>query len=148
MKILNNALYPIFILLLFISCKEPKSYEKFILNKDKTDLGTYEFCLDMSDSTRIYDLYLYTGIDEPGKNTQIPLYITWISPSGLKYAENVCFPMIAESRTFFSWTGKSPYRTSIVPKEYGRWYLSITAPEESEDFKLLGMGIVLEYKEK
>ncbi len=134
------------LLCMALSCKEPSSVECFVKAGDKDDLGRYAFSFDMTDSTCVYDLSLYTRIGcRPGEfeaNPDMSLVLRYISPSGRNFEENYCIPRDSYSaREYFSADYNLAYRQGVVPAEYGRWQLYITVSEEDSITGLSGMGL-------
>ena len=135
----------------FASCSRPSSTERFILADDAVD-GKYSFTLDMADSLVSYDIWLYTRIDSRRTSMSIleniPVSLTWTSPSGDYYGEKVFFPASGfegKGMSFFSRQIKTLYRSDVVPRERGEWTLDVEAGEGINGFR--GMGVILERKE-
>ena len=135
--------------LILVACVRSPSTERFILSEDSTD-GVYSFPLDMADSLVSYDIWLYSRIDarkhKPSSYEGVPLEITWVSPSGELYGEDLYFPAFTTDsgvrRSFFSRQIKSLYRSGVVPRESGLWTLKIKVGVETEGFR--GLGVKLE----
>ncbi len=115
-----------------ISCSEPQS-EEFFLFPDQCALdGSYRFCPDMSDSLSVYDLSLYSRIDQRSYGS-FPVNIKVKSPSGV---------LIADDKVF--WDMSEPvvkYRTGIVPSEYGKWEVWVYVEKING---LRGIGLICE----
>lgn len=132
----------------FTGCSEPGQREVFIKSNDRDGTTAYTFPLDMSDSLSRYDISFYTRIDCDGESfaampPAIALEITYISPSGQKYAETVSIPkdsFIDESH--FSKEYEVPYRTGVIPVENGIWEMSVTVMDEKEFPGLRGLGTI------
>ena len=130
---------PLLILLSFallaVSCREPGSVESFIRGE-----GPYVFTVDMTDSTAVYDLDLYTRIDAREYPAQLPLNISWKAPSGILFSETVYLP-VGRGTSFFSHDAYAPYRAGVVPSQWGEWTVTVTVPSAPEG--LCGMGLVV-----
>lgn len=122
------------LVLLAVSCREPRSAEFFIRGE-----GPYVFTLDMTDSTAVYDLDLYTRIDAREYPTQLPLSISWKAPSDSLFTETVYLPVNGTS--LFSHDAYAPYRAGVLPSPRGVWTLTVTVPSAPEG--LCGMGLVV-----
>lgn len=117
--------------LLLAACEEPSSVETFIPGD-----GPYEFTLDMTDTTAVYNLDLYTRVDVSAMQeipADMPLLIQWESPSDSLLREKVYLPLSAEVY--------EPYRGGVSPVEAGVWTLTVYAPSAPEGLR--GMGLVL-----
>ena len=123
------------LLLLAVSCREPVSVESFLRGE-----GPYVFTVDMTDSTAVYDLDLYTRIDARECPAQIPLAIIWKAPSGPSFTETVYLP-VGRATSSFSHDAYAPYRAGVVPSDWGIWTLTISVPSAPEG--LCGMGLVV-----
>ena len=125
-----------------LSCREPVSIENFVKNPD----GPWSFKVDMTDSTRTYDIWLYTRTDtRPSRLNQvscIPLDMKWTSPEGKTFSETVFMPVRDSVRHFF-YSGESsrPYRTGLSPVEHGIWSLEASVPDSARIKGFRGLGI-------
>ena len=73
----------LFAILLLVACR-PASYEQFV-RADQAQDGNYIFALDLSDSTAIYDLSLYTRVDPAlmaaaTPSAELALQVCWLAP--------------------------------------------------------------------
>ena len=129
---MRRLLLPLLAVLLLASCTQPPSRE-FFQRSDGT--GEYSFPIDMSDTLAAYDLSFYTAMDKPlfHRDTLscFPLQVLWRSPSGRYFSETVYYP--ASQRL-------APYRSGVVPAEFGEWELSVTIP--GEPARLRGLGVI------
>lgn len=114
------------LILSVLSCSEPLSMEKFILNQD----GRYSFEVDMTHTDCTYDLYFYSRVDSWKKVPEFPIDIVWTSPSGVRYSERVYFLRDGHD--------KLAYRTGLVPVESGVWTLDARADAQG----LRGLGLI------
>jgi len=113
------------------SCRRPGADETFIRADGS---GRYEFTLDMADSLCTYDLSFYTRVDS--EVDDIPLSITWYSPDGERFTENVHFHC-AESQV-------APYRLDCDPSPHGQWRLVVRAEVPG----MRGLGLVCARKQR
>lgn len=117
-------------LLLVTACREPRSMETFIQGS-----GPYTFTVDMSDTTAVYDLALYTRIDV--SSAEIPQHTTlaarWTSPSGAVLQETLTLPLAAGVY--------EPYRAGVSPYEAGIWTLTFTLPLPPDGIRGLGLEV-------
>ena len=119
---------------LAFACRQPASVEQFIEGS-----GPYVFPIEMSDSTAVWDIDLYTRVDATDVPSELALEITWESPSQAVFTETVYLPLQAGT-SFFSHEACVPYRSGVVPSERGVWTLTVTALEPPEGLR--GMGTV------
>ena len=129
------------ILILAVACQAPRSVEQFIAAP-----GPYEFQVEMADTTVSYDFSFYTRLDgyptELLAAQELPLRITWISPSDSTYSEIVYMPLKGES-TLFSRQVLQPYRANVRPAESGLWTLSVAIPYSGGRELLRGLGLTV-----
>lgn len=123
------------------ACREPLSREAFVKGP-----GPYEFSVPMNDSTVLYDFDFYTRIDASPEDiralSDLPLTITWTSPSGQRFTESVFLPL--QGRTsFFSRQIREPYRAGISPWEYGDWTMSVFVPVSASVPGMRGLGLII-----
>ena len=130
-----HRLLPILLLLVAVSCREPRSTESFIRGT-----GPYVFTADMTDSTAVYDFDLYTRIDADDCPAELALDITWKAADGPSFSETVYLPVGAGTSPF-SHDAYAPYRSGVVPSRWGVWTVTVTLPSAPEG--LLGMGLVV-----
>lgn len=137
----NKILTYLLCLLLAAACREPSSVEQFIAAP-----GPYEFQVEMRDTTVLYDFSFYTRLDgypsELQEAQELPLRITWISPSGKNYTENVYMPLTGRS-SLFSRQVLQPYRTNVQPVQPGLWTLMVTVPYSDGREILRGLGLTV-----
>lgn len=116
--------------------------EQFIRGK-----GPYVFMVDMTDTTTSYAFDFYTRLDasreELDSFRELRLDCTWQAPSEARYQETVFMPLDGEDR-FFTRTVLHPYRAGMIPREAGRWTLTVKAPAAVPH---RGLGLVVR-KEK
>ncbi len=115
------------------SCARPTSVEQFAFDDGS---GQFDFTVDMSDSLYLYDLSFYTRLESRLSPPGFPLRVYLTSPSGVTYAESLFYDA-SEALVV-------PYRSGLVPVEYGVWQLSVRARAEG----LKGMGLICGKKER
>lgn len=138
---MSKPLSYLLVLLLAFACREPSSVEQFIAAP-----GPYEFQVEMTDTTVSYDFSFYTRLDGYPSELQaaheLPLRITWISPSDSVFTENVFMPLKGQS-TLFSRQVLQPYRTNVRPVQPGLWTLTVTVPYSGGRELLRGLGLTV-----
>ena len=126
----------ILLLLLAAACRQPASTETFVPAP-----GPYEFALDLSDSTAVWDVSFYTRVDAARDTlSELALSATWTSPSAESFTETVYLPL-SEGTSFFSQEACVPYRTAVAPLERGCWTLTVTVPSPPPGLR--GVGLVV-----
>ncbi|MBR4775835.1 MAG: hypothetical protein IK008_07035 [Bacteroidales bacterium] len=123
------------LLLLAIACSQPSSTETFLRGP-----GPYEFALDLSDSTAVWDVSFYTRVDAPDAPPEMGLCATWTSPSAESFTDTVYLPLSAGT-SFFSQEACVPYRSGVSPAERGHWTLTVDVPEPPSGLR--GLGLVM-----
>jgi len=128
------------------SCHQPKYVDTFMRVDERRSDGAYVFDLDFSDTTRTYDLHLYTRADAHPRDIRlidrITLRVQLVSPSGKGFAESVLLPL-SHRYSIFSKECIQPYRTGCVPSEWGHWQLCITPADDKA--MLNGIGLKITY---
>lgn len=136
---MRRAIPLILIFLSVLSCREPMSVETYI----HSETGPYAFSVDMSDTTAVYDLTIYTRLDGPHRylesDFETPLTIYWRSPSDSLYSETVYLPLEGEDENFYSRQLIVPYREDVSPVEAGVWALTVTLPSPVPGLRGLGL---------
>ena len=136
---MRMAIPLILIFLSVLSCREPMSVETYI----HSETGPYAFSVDMSDTTAVYDLTIYTRLDGPHRylesDFETPLTIYWRSPSDSLYSETVYLPLEGEDENFYSRQLMVPYREDVSPVEAGVWALTVTLPSPVPGLRGLGL---------
>lgn len=121
---------------LAFACRQPASVEQFIAAP-----GPYAFVLDLSDSTAVWDISLFSRVDALDAPAELALDITWTAPSEAVFTETVYLPL-QSGTSFFSHEACVPYRSGVAPSERGVWALTVTALEPPDGLR--GMGLVVE----
>ena len=132
---MKHPLLILSVLLLAFACSRPSSTETFIPAP-----GPYEFALDLSDSTAVWDLSFYTRVDAADAPSELELSATWTSPSAATFSETVYLPLSAGT-SFFSQEACVPYRSAVAPAERGLWTLTVTVPLPPPGLR--GVGLVV-----
>lgn len=131
-----------------VSCSRPTSVEQFVSVDRREANGLYRYTLDMSDSLAIYDISFYSRIDANRLKfthaKDFSLMVTLTAPSGQRFRETVYFGVFDESSgsNFFSSQYVKPYRTGLVPVEYGVWEMNVLVNSGAEVPGLRGLGVV------
>ena len=131
--------------LLLSACSEPLSTETFIPGG-----GPYVFTLDLSDSTAVYDLDLFTRLDGTPEEL-LPLDGTslraeWKTPVDSVYVEKLYLPLDRGKKSYFSVQVYESFKADWTPSMYGMWTLSLRPEDRSEVLPLRGMGLVVKKK--
>lgn len=119
------------ILILAVSCREPRSAESFIRGT-----GPFEFRVEMADSAALYDFDFYTRIDAKTCPGETPLMVQWVSPSDSVFRETVYLPLSCGEVY-------EPYRRACSPVEYGTWKCIVDVPEAVSIKGFRGLGLVV-----
>ena len=120
----------ILLCLLATACHEPGSQERFIKGT-----GPFVFQVNMSDTTAVYDMDIYTREDSKEILPMMELWMRWTSPSDSSFRETVFLPLSTEVYTH--------YRADVTPFEPGVWTLTVTAPSARLIHGLRGLGLVV-----
>lgn len=119
----------VFLLLVAVSCVRPSSEEQFVRRSRAVD-GVYSFRLDLSDTTVLYDLSLFTRRDERDASG-FPFTASWYREDSLCLEERLFFP--PDSVTVC-------YRRGVSMTEPGVWRLDLRPCCPPEGF--CGMGLI------
>lgn len=119
---------------LAFACRQPASVEQFIAAP-----GPYAFVLDLSDSTAVWDISLFSRVDALDAPAELALDVTWTAPSEAVFTETVYLPLQAGT-SFFSHEACVPYRSGVAPSERGVWALTVTPVEPPTGLR--GVGVV------
>ena len=119
---------------LAFACRQPASVEQFIAAP-----GPYAFALDLSDSTAVWDISLFSRVDALDAPAELALDVTWTAPSEAFFTETVYLPLQAGT-SFFSHEACVPYRSGVAPSERGVWALTVTPVEPPTGLR--GVGVV------
>ncbi len=128
------------------SCAESEYESVFIKTSEKGADNLYTYSVDMQDSTCVYDLSLFTKVDRSEfSSSTIPnirLDIRLVSPSKREFEETVWilkdnFSFKEENSTDYD----LPYRTGLVPVEFGVWDMYVAVPEEDKITGFRGLGL-------
>ena len=73
-----------------------------------------------------------------------PIMVTWTSPSGQSYRENVYFVVHDEARgsNYYSSQYRKVYRTGLVPVEPGVWDLTVYVNSGKDVPGFRGLGVI------
>lgn len=132
------------------SCSRPSSYEPFIV-REKAEYGdTYNFNLDMSDSTVSYALSFYTRIERQAFQTfpsdSVSLDLRWISPSDSVILSDTTFIRVGQAvdSSYYSKDYVVGYSDALGLPERGVWRLKAKVLNDSEEIR--GIGIIFTRK--
>ena len=130
------------------SCARPDSVEQYVGIEQREPNGLYCFTVDFSDTLATYDITFYSRIDA-GRQRMVsakdfPMMVTWTSPSGQRYRENVYFVVHDEERgsDYYSSQYRKVYRTGLVPVEPGIWDMTVYVNSGKEVPGFRGLGII------
>ena len=132
------------------ACSRPTSSEQFVKIGDKGEDGLYHYALDLSDSLCTYDLTFYSRIDcsnaRLSELRDFPMIVNWISPDGRKYSEKVYFKVRREQgdEDFYSNQYRIPYRSGIVPVQWGEWEMTVRIDSDRYLPGFRGLGLICE----
>ena len=129
--------------LLCAGCSRPVREEGFIRAQDAAG-GVYRFDVDLSDSLAAYDLKVYSRVESLFRKLpamiSTPLSVSWISPSGQRYSENVWLTLTRPGTSPYLLESEQFYRRGLVPAEYGKWTLEISPDDAPKGFS--GLGVI------
>lgn len=146
-----RSLFPALVLLMAVaSCSRPSSYEPFIV-REKAEYGdTYNFNLDMSDSTVSYALAFYTRLERQAfqafPSDSVSLDLRWISPSDSVILSDTTFIRVGEAvdSSYYSKGYVVGYSDALDLPERGVWRLKAKVLNDSEEIR--GIGIIFTRK--
>lgn len=132
------------------SCSRPSSYEPFIV-REKAEYGdTYNFTLDMSDSTASYGLSFFTRLErqafEDFPSDSISLDLRWIAPSDSVILSDTTFILVGSpvDSSYFSRDFVSVYKETLDLPARGEWRLKARILNDSEEIR--GLGVIFTRK--
>lgn len=133
-----------------MSCSAPSVTRQFMRKSSADSVGRYSFVLDMSDSLSVYDISLYFRLDTDDAGFEamgdIPVAVTFESPDGRMFGENVYVPKSSLcSRSHFAHDYDVGYRKGVSPSVYGRWVMRLSV-DDSLVAGFRGIGVRLEKK--
>jgi hypothetical protein len=117
---------------LAFACRQPASVEQFIAAP-----GPYAFALDLSDSTAVWDISLFSRVDALDAPAELALDVTWTAPSEAVFTETV-YLLLQAGTSFFSHEACVPYRSGVAPSERGVWALTVTPVEPPTGLRGVG----------
>ena len=131
-----------------VSCARPESVEQYVGADQRPPNGLYQYTLDFSDSLATYDLSFYARIDagrlRMAEAKDFPLSVTLTSPSGRRFRETVFFLVddTEKGSAFYSSQYVKPYRTRMVPVEWGEWEMTVQVNGGNDVQGMRGLGII------
>lgn len=132
------------------SCSRPSSYEPFVVREDAEYGDTYNFNLDLSDSTVTYSLDFYTRIERPAFGAfppdSVSLDLRWISPSDSVILSDTTFISVGQAvdSSYYSKDYIVRYKEVLDLPENGRWRLKARVLNDSDAIR--GIGVILTRK--
>lgn len=129
-------------------CGRPTSSEQFVKLGAKDADGLYHYKVDLSDSLCTYDVLFYSRIDcnnvKLAGVRDFPMTVTWISPDDRKYSEKVYFKVRkdSEDEDFYSNQYMIPYRTGLVPVQWGEWKITVRIDSDRYIPGFRGLGLI------
>lgn len=136
----------IILMLSVFSCARPSSYEPFVV-REKAEYGdTYNFELDLSDSTSRHGLSFYTRLERHAfgvfPSDSISLDLRWIAPSDSVIISDTTFISVVSpvDSSYYSRDFVSSYKDDLRLPEHGRWRLKARVLNDSEAIR--GLGVI------
>ena len=132
------------------SCSRPSSYEPFIVREIAEYGDTYNFNLDMSDSTISYALSFYTRLERQSfrdfPSDSVSLDLRWISPSDSVILSDTTFIRVGQAvdSSYYSKDYVVGYSDALDLPERGVWRLKAKVLNDSEEIR--GIGIIFTRK--
>lgn len=132
------------------SCSRPSSYEPFVFREDAEYGDTYNFSLDLSDSTASYSLDFFTRLDRPAfgdfRSDSVSLDLRWISPSDSVILSDTTFIRVGQAvdSSYYSKDYVVGYKDVLNLPERGVWRLKAKVMNDSEAIR--GIGVILTRK--
>lgn len=138
---------------LLSSCSRPGQTEAFVKARHVDERGMYTMMVPMHDSLVTYDFSIFTRIDCRRKvfeqlESPIGIGAVWVSPDSTEYREF----FYLDKGSYNNWTSFSrdyclPYRTGVVPSQYGDWTVSFLVLGDAAKY-INGMGIISKMNDK
>lgn len=142
-RLLKTTVASLLAVLMVQGCSRPVREEGFIRAKDAPD-GVYSFGLDLQDSLSTYDIKVYSRVESVFRKLpamiSTPLSVSWISPSGQRYSENVWLTLTRPGTSPYLLESEQFYRRGLVPAEYGKWTLELSPDDAPKGFS--GLGVI------
>lgn len=147
-----RSLFPALVLLMAVasSCSRPSSYEPFIVRENAEYGDTYNFNLDVSDSTVSYALSFYTRLERQAfaafPSDSVSLDLRWISPSDSVILSDTTFIRVSQAvdSSYYSKDYVVGYTDALNLPERGVWRLKAKVLNDSEEIR--GIGIIFTRK--
>lgn len=147
---MRNLLMTVALMVVAASCSRPSSYEPFIVRENAEYGDTYNFNLDLSDSTASYSLSFYTRLERSAfgvfPSDSISLDLRWISPSDSVILSDTTFISVAAAvdSSYYSKDYVADYKVILDLPENGGWRLKAKVLNDSEAVR--GIGIIFKRK--
>lgn len=150
LKQMRRAFLGFVLLVVVASCSRPSSYEPFVIREDAEYGDTYNFSLDLSDSTLSYGLSFYTRLERlpfgQFPSDSISLDLRWISPSDSVILSDTTYIRVdcPVDSSYYARDFVSGYKDVIVLPEHGVWRLKARVLNDSESIR--GVGVIFTRK--
>lgn len=147
---MRNPFLALVLLMAVASCSRPSSYEPFIVREDAEYGDTYNFNLDLSDSTVNYALSFYTRLERPAFGDfpldSVSLDLRWISPSDSVILSDTTFIKVGQAvdSSYYSKDYILDYKDVLNLPEKGVWRLKAKVLNDSEAIR--GIGVIFTRK--
>lgn len=147
---MRNCFLAMALVMAVASCSRPSSYEPFIV-REKAEYGdTYNFTLDMSDSTAAYGLSFFTRLErqafEDFPSDSISLDLRWIATLDSVIFSDTTFILVGSpvDSSYFSRDFVSVYKETLDLPACGEWRLKARILNDSEEIR--GLGVIFTRK--
>lgn len=147
---MRNLFLTVALMVVAAACSRPSSYEPFVVRENAEYGDTYNFSLDLSDSTATYSLSFYTRLERSAfgifPSDSVSLDLRWISPSDSVILSDTTFISVGEAvdSSYYSKDYVAGYKEVLDLPEKGRWRLKAKVLNDSEAVR--GIGIIFKRK--
>lgn len=147
---MRNPFLALVLMMAVASCSRPSSYEPFIVRENAEYGDTYNFNLDLSDSTVNYALSFYTRLERPAFGDfpldSVSLDLRWISPSDSVILSDTTFIKVGQAvdSSYYSKDYILDYKDVLNLPEKGVWRLKAKVLNDSEAIR--GIGVIFTRK--
>ena len=127
------------------SFSRPPSDEPFVRRENAEYGDTYEFLLDMADSTITYGLDFYTRLERKSFGTfpedSLVLALRWIAPSDSNYVDTLVVSLRqADGNAYYTKDIIYPFKERLAIPEHGQWRLKARVLNDAESVR--GLGVI------
>lgn len=147
---MRNLFLTVALMVVAAACSRPSSYEPFVVREDAEYGDTYNFSLDLSDSTTSYSLSFYTRLARPAfgdfRSDSVSLDLRWISPSDSVFLSDTTFIRVGQAvdSSYYSKDYVVGYKEVLNLPESGVWRLKAKVMNDSEAIR--GIGVIFTRK--